>query len=43
MREIDKLSGGFAEPAAVEAVREGLETWSALVFDFLEGRTQPVR
>jgi predicted NUDIX family phosphoesterase len=36
VRETDKLSGGFAEPGAVEAVREGLETWSALVFDFLE-------
>lgn len=36
IREIDKLEGAFAEPAAVAAVRDGLETWSALVFDFLE-------
>ena len=37
IRETDKLSGDFAEPAAVGAVRDRLETWSALVFDFLEG------
>jgi predicted NUDIX family phosphoesterase len=37
VRETDKLSGGFVEPAQVEAVRDRLETWSALVFDALEG------
>jgi predicted NUDIX family phosphoesterase len=37
IRETDKLSGAFAEPAEVDAVREGLETWSTLVYDFLEG------
>ncbi|MBI3749387.1 MAG: DNA mismatch repair protein MutT [Chloroflexi bacterium] len=37
IRETDKLSGDFAEPAAVNEVRGRLETWSALVFDFLEG------
>ncbi len=36
IRETDKLSGSFAEPAGVAAVRERLETWSALVFDHLE-------
>jgi predicted NUDIX family phosphoesterase len=37
IRETDKLSGAFAEPGAVAAVRDRMETWSALVFDFLEG------
>lgn len=37
VRETDKLSGRFAAPAEVAAVRAGLETWSELVFDFLEG------
>jgi predicted NUDIX family phosphoesterase len=37
IRETDKLTGGFAEPAEVAAVRERLETWSSLVFDFFEG------
>lgn len=36
IRETDKLMGGFAEPDEVGAVRERLETWSALVFDFIE-------
>ncbi|MGZ8515260.1 MAG: NUDIX domain-containing protein [Candidatus Limnocylindrales bacterium] len=36
IRETDKLTGDFAEPGAVGAVRDRLETWSALVFDFLE-------
>lgn len=36
IRETDKLSGDFAEPAAVNEVRDRLETWSVLVFDFLE-------
>ncbi len=36
VRETDKLEGRFAGSADVEAVRQRLETWSALVFDFLE-------
>jgi predicted NUDIX family phosphoesterase len=36
IRETDKLTGAFAEPGTVAAVRERLETWSSLVFDFLE-------
>ena len=39
IRETDKLTGDFAEPGAVGAVRDRLETWSALVFDFLESAT----
>ncbi|HEY6057024.1 MAG TPA: NUDIX domain-containing protein [Candidatus Limnocylindrales bacterium] len=39
VRETDKLEGRFVTAAAVEAVRDGLETWSALTFDFLEGRS----
>jgi predicted NUDIX family phosphoesterase len=37
IRETEKLSGAFAEPAEVAAVIERMETWSALVFDALEG------
>jgi predicted NUDIX family phosphoesterase len=37
IRETDKLIGDFAEAAEVAAVKERLETWSALVFDFFEG------
>jgi predicted NUDIX family phosphoesterase len=36
IRETDKLSGAFAARAEVAAVRDRLETWSALVFDHLE-------
>ncbi len=36
VRETDKLDGRFAAPGEVAAVRNGLETWSALVFDHLE-------
>ena len=36
IRETDKLSGAFADPADVAAVADDLETWSRLVFDFLE-------
>lgn len=36
IRETDKLSGAFASRAEVAAVRDRLETWSALVFDHLE-------
>jgi predicted NUDIX family phosphoesterase len=38
IRETDKLSGSFAEPAAAAAVVEHMESWSALVFDHLEGQ-----
>jgi predicted NUDIX family phosphoesterase len=36
IRETDKLTGSFVEPAAVAAVVDRLETWSRLVFEFLE-------
>jgi predicted NUDIX family phosphoesterase len=36
IRETDKLSGAFAEPAEVAAGAEHLETWSRIVFDALE-------
>jgi predicted NUDIX family phosphoesterase len=36
IRETDKLSGAFAAPSEVVAVADDLETWSRLVFDFLE-------
>jgi predicted NUDIX family phosphoesterase len=36
IRETDKLSGWFAEPADVAAVVDRMETWSALVFEHLE-------
>lgn len=36
VRETDKLSGAFAEPEEVAAVADRLETWSRLVFEFLE-------
>jgi predicted NUDIX family phosphoesterase len=39
IRETDKLTGEFASPDTVGAVRDLMETWSALVFDFLEGAT----
>lgn len=38
VRETHKLRGAFAGAEAVEAVRDRLETWSALVFDALRGR-----
>ncbi len=37
VRETDKLEGAFAAPSDVAAVIEGLETWSRLVFEALEG------
>lgn len=42
VRETDKLEGAFAPVAAVEEVRERLETWSALAFDFLESSEAPI-
>lgn len=37
IREIDKLAGDFAEPHEVAAVVDRMESWSALVFEHLEG------
>ena len=42
IRETDKLSGAFATPAEVAAVADDLETWSRLVFEFLEARRPAV-
>jgi predicted NUDIX family phosphoesterase len=42
IREIDKLSGAFATPEEVAAVADDLETWSRLVFEFLEARRPAV-
>jgi predicted NUDIX family phosphoesterase len=36
IRETDKLSGGFVETGEVAAVANRLETWSRLVFEFME-------
>jgi predicted NUDIX family phosphoesterase len=41
IRETDKLTGAFADPADVAAVSADLETWSLLVFEFLEGAVAP--
>ena len=40
IREREKLEGWFAEPEAIAAVRDRLESWSALLFDFLESRRE---
>jgi predicted NUDIX family phosphoesterase len=37
IRETDKLSGAFADPAEVADVADLLETWSRLAFEFLSG------
>jgi predicted NUDIX family phosphoesterase len=42
IREIDKLSGEFVPTSVVAAVSAQLETWSSIVFDFLEGGVAPV-
>ena len=44
IRETDKLTGSFVEPAAVAAIAGQLETWSRIVFEFLavESATGPV-
>ena len=39
IRETDKLSGAFAGPDEAAAVLDRMESWSALVFEHLEGRT----
>ncbi|MBI2780391.1 MAG: NUDIX domain-containing protein [Chloroflexi bacterium] len=36
IRETDKLTGAFADPAEVGAVVDRMETWSALVFAHIE-------
>jgi predicted NUDIX family phosphoesterase len=41
VRETDKLSGAFVEPAEVRAVYDRLETWSQLLFDHLDGHSVP--
>jgi predicted NUDIX family phosphoesterase len=41
IRETDKLTGAFADPATVASVVPDMETWSALVFESLE--TEGVR
>ena len=38
VRETEKLRGAFATVAEVRAVEADLETWSRLVFEFLEAR-----
>jgi predicted NUDIX family phosphoesterase len=47
IRETDKLTGGFATIDEVARVADRLETWSGLLFDFLNrsggARDQPVR
>jgi predicted NUDIX family phosphoesterase len=43
IRETEKLTGAFAEPAEVAAVSEGLETWSRLIFEALDGRADGPR
>ena len=36
IRETEKLTGSFVDPDDVAAVADRLETWSRLVFEFLE-------
>jgi len=43
IRETDKLVGSFVTPAEVAAVVEHMESWSALVFEHLEGVSTPRR
>jgi predicted NUDIX family phosphoesterase len=42
IRETEKLSGAFADPAAVAAVAGDLETWSRLVFEALDSAERAV-
>ncbi len=39
IRETEKLSGAFTEPSHVAGVVDQMESWSALVFEHLEGVT----
>jgi predicted NUDIX family phosphoesterase len=41
IREIDKLTGRFAEPSEIASLVAEMETWSALVFEHLEGASAP--
>ena len=41
IRETDKLSGSFVTTDEVAAVRDSMETWSRLVFDFLAAPGDP--
>lgn len=41
IRETDKLTGRFAEPSEIVSVVAEMETWSALVFEHLEGASAP--
>jgi predicted NUDIX family phosphoesterase len=41
VRETHKLSGAFADAAEVQRGYEWLETWSQLLFDFVQGRERP--
>ena len=43
IRETEKLEGAFVAPADVLRVYDRLETWSALVYDFVTGRVSGVR
>ena len=43
IREREKLSGRFASFAEVEAVAKDLETWSALLFEFLVAREREIQ
>ena len=38
IRETDKLTGAFADPADVAAVTDRMETWSRLVFELADAR-----
>jgi predicted NUDIX family phosphoesterase len=43
IREMDKLSGAFATRDEVAAAKDQMETWSALVFEFIEARPRRPR
>ena len=43
VREVDKLSGTMASRDEVNAVVDRMESWSALVFDFLEAEERHAR
>ncbi len=43
IRETDKLEGAFVAPADVLRVYDRLETWSALVYDFVTARASGIR
>jgi predicted NUDIX family phosphoesterase len=42
IRETEKLSGAFADPAEVASVTSDLETWSRLVFEALDSAERAV-